>query len=67
MPTIELTDEQAEELKDLLASAVAQYPPHDADEDDERAWLADMVDADKIQARHRASVLSDILHLLEIA
>jgi len=46
---------------------VDKYPPHDADEDDELAWRADMVDADKIQARHRASVLSDILELLEIA
>lgn len=67
MPTIELTDEQAEELRDVLAVEAAKYPPHDAAEDDEREWLADMVDADKIQARHRASVLSDILHLLEIA
>lgn len=67
MKKIELTDEQAEELRDLLASEAEKYPPHDADEDDERAWLADMVDADKVQARHRASVLSDILHLLEIA
>ena len=67
MPTIELTDEQAEELRDVLAVAVETYPPHDADEDDEQAWLADMVDADKIHARHRASVLSDILHLLETA
>jgi hypothetical protein len=67
MPTIELTDEQAEELRDVLAVEVDKYPPHDADEDDEQAWLADMVDADKLQARHRASVLSDILELLEIA
>jgi hypothetical protein len=49
MPTIELTDEQAEELRDLLAVELEKYPPHVADEDDERAWLADMVDADKIQ------------------
>jgi hypothetical protein len=67
MPTIELTAEQAEELRDLLAVEAGKYPPHEADEDDEEAWLADMVDADKIQARHRASVLSDILELLEIA
>ncbi len=67
MPTIELTDEQAEELRDLLTVEVCKYPPHGADEDDERGWLADMVDADKLQARHRCSVLSDILQLLEIA
>jgi hypothetical protein len=67
MPTIELTAEQAEELKDLLTVEVCKYPPHCVDEDDERGWLADMVDADKIQARHRCSVLMDILQLLEIA
>jgi hypothetical protein len=67
MPTIELTDEQADELRDVLVMEADKYPPHDAAEDDERGWLADMADADKIQARHRASVLSDILHLLEIA
>jgi hypothetical protein len=57
MPMIELTDEQAEELRDVLV--------YEAD----RLELAvrDADDDDAIATRHTVSVLSDILHLLEIA
>jgi hypothetical protein len=58
MPTIELTDEQAEELRDLLESEI-QYV---AD-----VYADDEANPDAVQEQHRASVLSDILHLLEIA
>jgi hypothetical protein len=57
MPKIELTDEQAEELMDVLAREIDH--------------LGHMVDGsmhpDDIEDQHRKSVLSDILHLLEIA
>ena len=59
MPTIELTDEQAEELRDVLHWKVDQLTAN------VRALRAD--DPDSVEYRHRASVLSDILHLLEIA
>lgn len=59
MPTIELTDEQAEELRGVLqtevngaATEMRRYDPQDAD----YIWY-----------QHYHSVLSDILHLLEIA
>ena len=58
MPTIELTDEQADELRDLLASEI-QYV---AD-----VYADDEANPDAVQEQHRASVLSDILELLEIA
>jgi hypothetical protein len=59
MPTIELTDEQAEELRGLLGTEIDM-------------WInelkgGDPTDADHIAYSHRLSVLSDILHLLEIA
>jgi hypothetical protein len=57
MPTIELTDEQAEELRDVVADEIDYI--RDVYEDDQNA--------EAIQQRHRISVLSDILHLLEIA
>jgi hypothetical protein len=59
MPTIELTDEQAEELMDVLVyeSDRLTFAVKDADPSDE----------DAIATRHTVSVLSDILHLLEIA
>lgn len=57
MPTIELTDEQAEELRDVVADEIDYI--RDIYEDDQSA--------DAIQEMHRISVLSDILHLLEIA
>lgn len=57
MPTIELTDEQAEELRDVLQREIDH--------------LSHLVDgsshADDIIDQHRKSVLSDILELLEIA
>jgi|688.fasta_scaffold109655_3 hypothetical protein len=57
MPTIELTDEQAEELRDVLQREIDH--------------LSAMVDGsnhpDDIIDQHRKSVLSDILELLEIA
>jgi hypothetical protein len=57
MPTIELTDEQAEELRDLLQVEI-----------DRLTHLAgDSTHADDIIDQHRKSVLSDILELLEIA
>lgn len=63
MPTIELTDEQAEELRSAL-----QY---ECDTLDREAREAECVggwdDANAIAYRHQKSVLSDILHLLEIA
>jgi hypothetical protein len=59
MPTIELTDEQAEELKNLLADHLAEGLNYLAGYDDD--------EGDHIQYRHGLSVLSDILHLLEIA
>ena len=58
MPTIELTDEQAEELRDLLESEIQFI--NDTAADDE-------ANADAIQARHLGGVYADILHLLEIA
>jgi hypothetical protein len=58
MPTIELTDEQAEELKDVLQGAINSL-----------TVLIQCSDAsgESIQDAHVRSVLSDILHLLEIA
>jgi hypothetical protein len=58
MPTIELTDEQAEELRDLLESEIQFITDTTAD---------DEANPDAIQARHMAGVYADILHLLEIA
>ncbi|NDE18102.1 hypothetical protein EBZ80_24605 [bacterium] len=59
MPTIELTDEQAQELKDLLF-----YEIEKLDE-----WLPSYAphSPDHVTATHEKSVLSDILNLLEIA
>ena len=61
MPTIELTDEQANELRDALqveidrlAKRLKKFPRPDND-------------PDVIQVQHVRSVLSDILELLEIA
>jgi hypothetical protein len=58
MPTIELTDEQAEELRDVLQREI-----------DHLAVLIALPDAsgESIQDAHVRSVLSDILELLEIA
>lgn len=59
MPTIELTDDQADELRELLYWKVDQLTAN------ARALRAD--DPDSVEYKHTASVLSDILHLLEIA
>ncbi len=59
MPTIDLTDEQAEELKSVLAD-------HLSEAEDYLSVFADDY-RDHIQYRHQLSVLSDILNLLEIA
>jgi hypothetical protein len=61
MPKIELTDEQAEELRDVVAGRLDFW---------ECEWLRlcdTPTDPDCVEAAHRKSVLSDILHLLEIA
>jgi hypothetical protein len=57
MPTIELTDEQAEELRDVLQREIDYLS----------AMVGDSVHPDDIIDQHRMSVMSDILHLLEIA
>jgi hypothetical protein len=61
MPTIELTDEQADELEDAVACRI--------DDLDRRLRESARSDDDPgvIQVRHVQSVLSDILELLEIA
>ena len=58
MPQIELTDEQAEELMDILTSRI-DFLKSD--------WRYDPTNADDLEAMHGINVLSDILHLLEIA
>jgi hypothetical protein len=63
MPTIELTDEQAEELR----SALGYECDHLQEEIAERRRQWGDNDADVLQWTHVRSVLSDILHLLEIA
>lgn len=63
MKTIELTDEQAEQLRSVLL-----YESDRLGEDIKSAErLGGPGDADAIQYRHEKSVLSDILELLEIA
>jgi len=57
MPTIELTNEQAEELKDVLQREI----------DHLSALVGESNHPDDIIDQHRKSVLSDILELLEIA
>jgi len=57
MPTIELTDEQAEELRAVLQDHIAETDNALAGYDDDECT----------EVRHIVSVLSDILHLLEIA
>jgi len=57
MPTIELTDEQAEELKDVLQREI----------DHLSALVGESNHPDDIIDQHRKSVMSDILELLEIA
>lgn len=57
MKKIELTDEQAEELRDVLTLEIDRL----------EHLVGDSAHADDISDQHRKSVLSDILHLLEIA
>jgi len=57
MPKIELTDEQAEELREVLARRI-DYLRH---------MVEGSTHPDDIEDQHICSVLSDILHLLEIA
>jgi hypothetical protein len=59
MPTIELTDEQAEELRDAIDVVM--------DAADGRMQTCFPSDPDYIECAHKKSVLSDILELLEIA
>jgi hypothetical protein len=59
MPTIDLTDEQAEELKDAIWVVM--------DNAGARMQSCSPGDPDYIECEHKRSVLSDILELLEIA
>ena len=59
MPQIELTDEQAEELRDAICVVM--------DNADGRMQSRSPGDPDYIECAHKKSVLSDILELLEIA
>jgi hypothetical protein len=61
MPRIELTDEQAEELRDVLQREIDCVRESISDD------LLRLIDPDYIECEHKRSVLSDILHLLEIA
>jgi hypothetical protein len=54
-----LTDEQAEELRDAICVAMADA--------ESRMKTCFSGDPDYIEDQHKKSVLSDILHLLEIA
>jgi hypothetical protein len=60
MPKIELTDEQAEELRDALEVEMERL-----DRRLRKFPRADN-DPDVLQVKHVRSILSDILHLLEI-
>ena len=59
MPTIELTDEQAEELREAIVSVI--------DDADSYMHTCHPGDPDHVDCVHRKSVLFDILELLEIA
>ena len=61
MPTIELTDEQAEELRDVLQREIDGTSESISDD------MLRLIDPEYIERKHRRSVLSDILELLEIA
>jgi hypothetical protein len=63
MPTIELTDEQAEELRDLVAKE-AGFLAESLGTDE---VLGKLILPDYAEDRHRMLVLQDILELLEIA
>ena len=59
MPTIELTDEQAEELLDTVDGRI--------DDLSDRIERLLKIGENVLELKHVRSVLSDILHLLEIA
>jgi hypothetical protein len=59
MPTIELTDEQADELIDTVDGRI--------DDLSDRIERLLTIGEDALELKHVRSVLSDILHLLEIA
>lgn len=61
MPTIELTDDQANELRDTLEVEIARLAKR------LRKFPRPDDDPDVLQVKHIQSTLSDILHLLEIA
>lgn len=61
MPKIELTDEQARELADALACEMERLNRR------LRKFPRADNDPDVLAVRHTLSVLTDILHLLEIA
>jgi hypothetical protein len=63
MKTIELTDEQAEELKGLLIAEI------DTADEELRGQIASLEndDPDLISYRHYRDTVADILHILEIA
>lgn len=63
MPTIELTDEQAEELRSAMMYECDRLQEEIAER--RRGWGDN--DADVLQWTHVRSVLSDIRELLEIA
>jgi len=63
VPTIELTDEQAEELREVLAGEIAHLDSmlgHDI-------AIGLSTDPDFVEDKHRLFVLKDIMELLEIA
>ena len=64
MPTIELTDEQAEELMNAIQCEIARL---NSEGQQASCIGTPECDADAIAYQHSSSVLSDILHLLEIA
>jgi hypothetical protein len=59
MPKIELTDEQVEELRDAIYVVM--------DSTDGYMRSCEEGDPNYLECAHKKSVLSDILHLLEIA
>jgi hypothetical protein len=61
MPTIELTDEQADELRDVLQREIDGVSESISDD------LLRLIEPDYIERTRRKSVLSDILELLEVA
>jgi hypothetical protein len=63
MPSIELTDEQARELEDLVDAEVCRLKDLAGDADD----VQRLIDADWHENRHRLGLMKEVLYLLEIA